>query len=260
MPPGVETFDQIAISATMLVATTNEGMCHVLTLADEERQSFRLAFTSGDMITAVGGTVAILYMRSQEDSTWVEATIWTLESRSSVQCCTRLQELLLEETPGGDLGRHVRIMLGTNTDYLVLFERHSHPPGFHFTRLNLDGEIHSRGSLNGPDSATFSNLSESLVLLDVGGCVTIWFSFYCRTLIRIQYEPQKSQLQLKTNHTMSFSGLTVAHLATDPFFWKNAVYYRDRVGSMSKLKIFNLSNNRWNYATNMGFKDDSRFF
>lgn len=272
MPPDGEIFIHIAMSATILVATTNKAeMCHILTLADDERQSFRLASASVEMITAVGDAIAILYSRSPKSSMQVEVTIWTLKSKKTVQCRARLQELLLGQAPRHDKDHDLKIMLGTNTDYLILFERHSNPQGFHFTRFNLDGQIHSRGSLKDSDTDILSNLSKSLTPLvpsDVGGCATIWWSFCDRViekesssklteLIRVHYEPQRNQLQLTRNpsrlwwHPLIAAGL---------FIWKDVIYYRDE--DLFKLETLELSTEDFvsgeimNLAPSMGYKED----
>lgn len=272
MPPDGETFSQIAMSATILVATTNKvGMCHVLTLVDNERQSFRLVSDSVEMITAVGDAIAILYSRSPEDSMQVEVTMWTLKSKVSVQCRARLQELSFGQSTRHDMERDIKIMLGTNTDYLVLFERHSNPQGFHFTRFSLDGQIHSRGSLKGPDTDTLNNLSNSLMPSDVGGCATVWWSFCDRVierdsnsklteLIRIQYEPQRNQLQLKRNPSRYWRQPSIA---ADLFIWKDVVYYRDKY--YFELKTLDLSTEDFAFAVTMsstpimGSKEDQTF-
>ena len=257
------------MSATVLVATTNTvGMCHILTLADDEKQSFRLASASVEMITAVGDAIAILYSRSPEDSMQVELAIWTLKSKESVQCRARLQELSFGQAPRHDTEHDLQIMLGTDTDYLVLFERQPNPPGFHFTRFNLDGQIHSRGSLKEPDINTLSDLSRSPMPSDVGGYATIWWSSCDRVIekdsdsilrdfIRVQYEPQRNQLQLKRK---PFESWWYNKIAAGLFIWKDVAYYRDT--KYFKLRTLNLSTKDFFWAVpacdppTMGSKED----
>lgn len=246
------------MSSSILVATTNAGICHVLTYADDNNQSFPLASTTVEKITASGNSVAILHSHSPRDSilaprTQAEMTIWTLKNRESVECRARLQVLPFVLDPQ----HHIKIMIGTNADYLVLFERCHNPCGFYFTRFSFDGRFHSKGSLEGGYTAAFSSNSGSLIPSDVGGCATIWW--YCHSykmyaeLIRVQYDPQQNQLQLKTNRIL---GWEWPKNLSSLFFWKDIAYCRE--GSTSNLWILDLSINRVNFATNMSTTQDSR--
>lgn len=215
------------MSSSILVATTNAGICHVLTFSDDNNQNFPLVSTTVEKITASGNNVAILHSHSPSDSMLAEMTLWTLKSMTSVQCRVRLQGL-----PFGQASQHdIKIMIGTDTDYLVLFERRFNPPGFYFTRFSFARQIQSQRYLEGPDTATFSRHSESLIPSDVGGCGTIWS--YCRShetyepglryaeLIRVQYDPQQNQLQLKTNR---ITGWRWPRNLSGLFFWKDIAY------------------------------------
>lgn len=258
-PPDGEVFSHIAMSSSILVATTNDAMCYVLTHTDNKKQIFPLAFSTVERITASGDAFAILHNRSPVDSMQVEVTLWTLKSKQSVQCRARLQGLPIGQATLHDL----KIMIGTNTDYLVLFERCFNPKGFYFTRFSFDGRILSQGHLEGPDTTTFTRHSESLIPSDVGGCATIWSYGHLHEvegpgsslveLIRVEYDPQRNRLQLKTYDMPRYLR---PRNASDLFFWKDVVYYREMLPG---LLIFDLSNKEINLSAIMGSEGGSNF-
>ena len=247
------------MSSSILVAITNNGMCYVLTHTNNKKEIFPLASSTVERITASGETVAILHNRSPVDSMHVEVTLWTLKSQKPIQCRARLQGLPIGQATQYD----VKIMIGTNTDYLVLFERCFKPKGFYFTRFSFDGRVHSQGYLEGPDTTTFSRHSESLVPSDVGGCATIWSYGHLHEvehpgsslaeLIRVEYDPQQNQLQLKTN---SIPPWLWPRNTSDLFFWKDIVYFREL---FPQLLILDLSNNEIHESATMGTREDSDF-
>ena len=246
-----EVFSHIAISSSILVTTTTRGRCHVIALADDTRDVFSLASTSVEKITTSGDTVAVLhYDRSRDDGMQVEVTIWTLKSKESIQCRAKLQG-----PPIGQDSRHdIKIMIGTNLDYLILFERCVNLRSFYFTRFSLDGQLHSQGSLQGPDTATFSRHSESLMPSDVGGCSTIWSYSHKQEVgvgdtdkhsnesdensaefLRVQYVPQQNQLRLKADCIPWSFPLKQAKFS----IWKDVIYYRTE--PFARLHICDLS-------------------
>lgn len=247
-----EAFGHIAVSSSILAATTNRGKCHVLVHADHTRVVFPLASKSVKAITTSGDTVAILsYDRSREDGMQVQVTIWTWRSKKLIQCRAKLQGPPI----GRNLRHNIKIMIGTNQDYLVLFQRCDSLRSFYFTRFNLDGQFHSQGSLEGPDTASFSRHSESLIPSDVGGYSTIWsYSHeqkvretedYCAELVLVQYDPQQNQLRLKANCTRWLYPMENTKLS----IWKDVIYYR-REWYLG-LEIRNLSTSHVNRAATM---------
>lgn len=246
-------FNHIAISSSLLVATTNKERCHVMVHADDNGVSFPLASNSVEKITTSGDTVAVLlYDRSREDGMQVDVTIWTLKSKKSIQCRAKLQG-----PPIGRDSRHdIKIMIGTSLEYLVLFERCDSLRSFYFTRFSLDGQLHSQGSLEGPDTATFDRHSESLIPSDVGGYSTIWSysrkqevggtDRECTELILVQYYPQQNQMRLNAECIPWMYPLNRAKFS----IWKHVIYYRTSV--LSALRLCNLSTNQDNDATTMG--------
>lgn len=251
-PPDGETFGNISISASMLAAVTEAGICYILTMADDQLQTFQLASTAVQRIAASSDTVAILYHRSPSESVQAEMLIWSLHTQNTVECRAELHGMATGET-----SRHDRkIMIGARSDYLVLFERCNELRRFYFTRFGFDGGIQSQGSLEAFDTDEFSGHSGSSVPCDVNGYATVWsYSQYGETekkssgyleIVQVQYDPRRDKLCFKRNRFRpSLQPTNMSNL----FFWKSIAYCQPR--RRANLRIFDLRNNLTRYPVTM---------
>lgn len=232
-PPEGEVFSHIALSFSTTAVTTDAGECHVMQHIDNEVQKFRLATSDVEKIYASGDTLAILHT-PWLDGTQVPLTIYMIKSRQVVHCRARSKGFPLSR----DSYHLMNIMIGPSEDYLVLFEQWNKPEETHhfaFTRFNLDGQIHSQGSLQEPIKGHIGVPRSFSTALDADGCTTIWsyrtssYETVPIRLIRIQYDPQQNKLQLKTNQIKLKSTWSYEKA----FFWKDVAYLRDQCTTMS---------------------------
>ena len=257
-----ENLSHISMSASVLAAVTNAGICYVFNMADDQVQRFPLTSTSVQGLTVSGDSVAILYDRSPSESMHVEMSIWTPGRQNSVQCRVKLHGL-----PSGETSRHDRkIMIGTRKDCLVMFERCVELRRFYFTRFGLDGQLQAQGSLEGFDETRFTRHSESSVPSDINGCAIVWSYIQDHTeakesssydeLVQIQYDPQRDELRLKRNvYRRTWWARTFSSL----FFWKDVAYCRSAVLSEFSVMIFDLTEDSIKDAVTLGTSSDSFF-
>ena len=255
-----EIWSHISMSASVLAAVTNAGICHVLNMADDQVQKFPLISIGVQGLTVSGNTVAILYDVAPSEDMQVEMSIWTPGRQNPVQCRVKSHG-----SPSGETSRHDRkIMIGTRKDCLVLFERCIELRRFYFTRFGLDGQLQAQGSLEGFDDADFSRRSESSVPSDINGCASVWSytQFHPKDryppknleLVQIQYDPQGDELRLKKTF---FTGVWYLRICSDLFFWKDVVYCRSAIVDPPEIMIMDLTEKNIKDAVTMGTNSES---
>lgn len=259
VPADGEIVSHISMSASVLAAVTNAGICYVLNMADVQVQKFPLASSSVQGLTVSGRTMAILYDHAPSEDMQVEMSIWTPGRQNPVQCRVKLHG-----SPSGETSRHDRkIMIGTRKDCLVMFERCVELRHFYFTRFRLDGQLQAQGSLEGFDDADYSRRSESSVPSDINGCASLWSytRFYTKEknspkeleLVQIQYDPQGDELRLKKTF---FTRVWWLKLCSDLFFWKDVAYCRNALVDPPEMIIMDLTENHIESAVTMGTSSD----
>ena len=255
VPPNREILNRIAVSASMVAATTNSGKCHVwkLPLASHEPDHFPIQLMSAfvQQIEVSGSSLAILHALPQcfSNKTKVEITTWTMGSQKTIHFSAKLHR------------RHIgfincienserRIILDSTGTYVSLFEKTQ--SSMYHTRFDLKGQIQSQSSLdnvmsqlNEFDTSEICDSSGSQSS-DGNGCSTLW-SFVqlqspewkccgdlsCTKLIRIRWNSGLDHLEIRSDVIHGF-GSDLQY--TDLFYWKNVVYFRGR----KRVKTANL--------------------
>lgn len=111
---------------------------------------------------------------------------------------------------------------------MVFFERVLNDEGFvHFTRLTLDGEAVSQGTLVHPDISDYTRQSDRSLPCNVHGSITIWS--YTRQdenklhVLSVCYNARKDRLELKEN--VIDNTIEASHgLGVDFFWWQDVAY------------------------------------
>ena len=209
--------DKIAVSASMIAATSPSGRCHIWTLSGQEGMSFQLPSARVDKLLLTNDTAAVvLIAQPTRQGRSIEIITWTLKSTQ-----TRSFSLVLPITEHCCQSERIQAMLDDVGCSIVIFQ-HDWTSGssvYRSTRLSLTGKILAQNSVEVPSSKIHLQDIFKPVIANQSTC--IWIArLKSHEVITIRYHFEPGELRL---HVDSVDSLEDYYTA-DMWFWKDTVY------------------------------------
>ena len=246
------TFSQIAISDTTLVAMTISGELLAWNLSDGlrnlEGQVPNYIETYTDESQIIVASEGLVVAAHQASDTTMRFTTWDINARQS-----HLFQMQINQGISPEKYSYF-VMITSGGDSIIFFERifdKSNSVRFthvRFTRMNLNGQIESSGCIEHPDLCEYSSHSENAVPVCTTGCITLW-SYAGRReahltkanaweIIRVVYDTKSDQLELE-RHAVKHSIGTELH-AGDFLWWKDVAYFGNYTRGPEELELLDL--------------------
>ena len=247
------TFSQIAISDTTLVAMTVSGELWAWNLSDGlrnlEGQVPNYIETSIDessqIIVASEGVVVAAH---QASDTTMRFTTWDTNARQSHLFQKQINQGICPEKYS------YFVMITSGGDSIIFFERIFDESKYvrfthvRFTRMNLNGQTESSGFIEHPDLCEYSTHSENAVPVCTTGCITLW-SYAGRReahltkanaweIMRVVYDTKSDQLELERHAVKHSIGTELR--AGDFLWWKDVAYFGNYAEGPEELELLDL--------------------
>lgn len=248
--PNREAIIKIAVSASMIAATTRAGKAYVWELPITQKSSpktIQLPSNRAYKPVASAKTLVILHRILDGHRGGFVLTIFTLETFR----CDQLVVPLHSKDPIEN-----EILLTRDGKSILLFEDGPvFGPGVghvYFTRLNLKGEILASGGVGYPDTFYYDLQTLRTQTLAAESCSTIWAClkrqneynidtvFVSWKLVRVIYDISQDQLVIKTQ---IIDGLDAGEQdVSGLFIWKDVAYCRGHSNDGFGVCVLDLTN------------------
>ena len=246
------TFSQIAISDTTLVAMTVSGELWAWDLSDGLRNLegqipnyIETHIDENQLIVASEGVVVAAHEASDTIMTF---TTWNIKTSQLYLFQKQIHQGISPEKYS------YFVSITSGGDSIIFFERifdQSKNVRFthvRFTRMSLNGQIESSGCIEHPDIEEYSTHSEHAVPECTTGCVTLW-SYAGRReahlnrantweIMRVVYNRKSDQLELERHAVKHFVGTELR--AGDFFWWNDVAYFGSYPGGPEELELLDL--------------------
>ena len=245
-------FSQIAISDTTLAAMTVSGELWAWNLSDGlpnlEGQVPKYIETHIDEHQILVASEGVVVAAHQASDTIMRFTTWDIKARQLHLFEKQINQGFIHEKYS------YFVMITSGGDSIIFFERIFDGSTFsrftrvRFTRMNLNGEIESSGSLKHPDMAEYSTHSENAIPVRTTGCITLW-SYAGRRktyltedrpweIMRVVYDTESDQLEFERCAVKHFIGTELS--ARDFLWWKDVAYFGNYDEGPEELEVLDL--------------------
>ena len=242
-------FGHLALSSSMMAATTSAGECRITDLTKEMQSEHQFQLSSGNVekIVVARETLGVLHGSLTASFSSIipyGVTTWTLGDPTPLYFTVNFHRSSKQAVRPCDL----KIMLDNSGRSLVLFERVTEAKLVYSTRFSLEGRILAESTLQLPNIEESAKHSEESTSISVNGCATVWsYSTYKKgesikgtyKVLRVQYNLDHDVLRLKedTFRADSKEDFTPPNF----FFWNDVAYCHVRDGSPTSLEVIDFS-------------------